>query len=638
MMKKFIFKYRYFIVFFVIVVIFVTTMNFDGTKTSKSDKHYSFDSALLFLKLEKGEYEVPVGQTLIYKDIVKDTSGEFEKLSDLYLKKAKADKNDYALAYYHMITSRNAIEAIGFDSFKRGQLFAMNQAKIHADTNLLLSAISNLSAIYLWKGEHDSGLTYTKLGYDISANSNFDRFEFFFSINMGYVMNGDQLYGAAQLYFEQALKVSKNLYPRNNVLLNNMLSIMITEQNFQEAEKFWKEHFANYNIDITTYEGQLIVINRALLYQNQNQFEDARVWINKLRDLKSYDELKLNVMRLKLRQMEFEKSNTSAFLSENRSFIFDSYPYSFMDLEDFLVKELTKNPTFITINDFETLERTKNPPGHTEKMALSSLKRIKAVCYENIGDLRQANFWNKEAMKLRWEFDEIENKQRHTDLSEKLRLSKLFEQIEKQRVNIVEREQEKRIYQAFTVLLILISVLILYLVYKQRKSNNLREQLLTQELENEKILAENLVRENDLNNRIVTLSKLIISKVDMINKLLSGINENNFNAAIKEVRTEFLSIQNAVSDAQPQLADKLLEDYTTIQNDFPEIISLSITEKRIFVLSINGYQTKEIAGLLGLTSQYVNNARTSIRKKLQIEENWKEVLLNKKNPNLRSSS
>lgn len=637
-MKKFIFKYRYFIVFFVIVLLFVTNFEFDGTKKAKSDKHYSYDSALIFLKLDKGEYEVPVGQTLIYKDISKDTSGEFEKLADLYYKKAKKDDNDYALSYYQMIFSRNAIESIGFDSFKRDQLFAMKQARIHEDTNLLLSAISNLSATYLWKGEHDSGLTYTKLGYDISVNSNFNRFIFFFSINMGYVMNGDQLYGAAQLYFEQALKVSKKLYPRNNVLLNNMLSIMITEENYQEAEKFWNEHFTDYKIDVNTYEGQLIVINRALLYQNQNQFNEAREWIIKLRDLKSYDELKLNVIRLKLRQMEQEKSDISSFLLENRSFIFDAYPYSFMDLEDFLVKELNKNSQFITVNDLEILEKTKNLPGITEKMALSSLNRIKALCFENNGDLRKANLYYKEAMKLRWEFDEIENKLRHTDLSEKLRLSKLFEQIEKQRINIAEREQEKKVYQAFTVLLILISVLILYLVYKQRKSNNLREQLLTQELENEKILAENLVRENDLNNRIVTLSKLIISKVDVINKLLSGINESNFNAGIKEVRTEFLSIQNAVSDAQPQLADKLLEDYTTIQNDFPDIVSLSITEKRIFVLSINGYQTKEIAGLLGLTSQYVNNARTSIRKKLQIEENWKEVLLNKKNPNLRSSS
>ena len=57
----------------------------------------------------------------------------------------------------------------------------------------------------------------------------------------------------------------------------------------------------------------------------------------------------------------------------------------------------------------------------------------------------------------------------------------------------------------------------------------------------------------------------------------------------------------------------------------------------MYLFSNNGYPTKEIAGLLCLTSQYVNNARTNIRKKMDIEENWKEVLLNKKNPNLRSS-
>jgi DNA-binding NarL/FixJ family response regulator len=183
----------------------------------------------------------------------------------------------------------------------------------------------------------------------------------------------------------------------------------------------------------------------------------------------------------------------------------------------------------------------------------------------------------------------------------------------------------------------LLSFLILYVVYIERKRGVLREQLLVKELDNERLLAESLSTENDLNNRIITLSKMIISKVESINKLLSSINEVNYHAAIKEVRSEFLNIQNAVSDAQPQLADKLLEDYSDIQLDFPEISLLSITEKRIFVLSINGYPTKEIAGLLGLTSQYVNNARTSIRKKMGIEENWKEVLLNKKNPNLRSS-
>lgn len=636
-MKARIKKYKYGLILLSILIVLIVTFQYDGGKKSVTSKHYTYDSALLFLKLGKGEYEIPVGLTLQYKDVSKDSSGEFEKLSELYLKKARQDKSDHALAYYQMIWSRKLVDKIGFDSFVQAQKFAINQSTEFKDTNLMLSALGNLSVLYLYKGEHDSGLKYSKIGYDISVNASIDRYIFFYSINMGYVMNGDQLYGAAQMYFEQAIKVSKKLFPRNNVLLNNLLSVMITEKNYDQAEVFWKENFTNYQLDLTSYEGQLLAVNRAFLYQNQNKWEESRLWINKLTTIKDVQELKLNVIRLKLRQMDHETGLFSDFLKQNRNFIIQSYPYSFMDLEDFLVKEMKRNPNFISISDFEFLEKSKTPPGSSEKMARASLNRIKALCYSNIGDYKSANLCNQKAIELRFEFDDIESNLRHTDLSEKLRLNNMFQQIEYQKKNIQEREHEKRIYQAFTILLILISLLILYTIFKQRKNNNLREKLLKQELRNEKNVAEILLRENELNNRIVTLSRLIISKVDVINKLLTGINDSNFNAAIKEVRTEFLNIQNAVSDAQPQLADKLLEDYTTIQIDFPDIVNLSITEKRIFVLSIHGYQTKEIAGLLGLTSQYINNARTSIRKKLSIDENWKEVLLNKKNPNLRSS-
>lgn len=307
---------------------------------------------MLFLKLSVGEYEVPVGNTLIYNDIKKDLSGEFEKLASLYLKKAREDKNHYALAYHNMILSRNQLDKIGFDSFKRAQLFAVSQSYIHQDTNLLLTAISNLSTIYLWNNEHDSGLYYTKKGYEIAVKANLANFIFFYAINLGYVMNGDQLYGAAQMYFEQALKVSKKLYPRNNVLLNNLLSVMITEENYKQAEDFWKENFTGYKIDENTYEGQLLIINRAFLYQNQNKFKESKDWIDKLKILKNYDELKLNVILLKLRQLNFETRNFSSVLEENKNFIFNAYPYSFMDLEDFLVKELVKNPSYISVSEY----------------------------------------------------------------------------------------------------------------------------------------------------------------------------------------------------------------------------------------------------------------------------------------------
>ena len=63
---------------------------------------------------------------------------------------------------------------------------------------------------------------------------------------------------------------------------------------------------------------------------------------------------------------------------------------------------------------------------------------------------------------------------------------------------------ETRVFKIFTILLILLSFLILYVVYRERKHGVLREQLLVKELENERLLAESLSTENDLNNRIIT--------------------------------------------------------------------------------------------------------------------------------------
>jgi DNA-binding CsgD family transcriptional regulator len=54
---------------------------------------------------------------------------------------------------------------------------------------------------------------------------------------------------------------------------------------------------------------------------------------------------------------------------------------------------------------------------------------------------------------------------------------------------------------------------------------------------------------------------------------------------------------------------------------------LSLTEKRILQLSINGIKTKEIANILGLSNQYILNARSKIKKNLTIQdfENWEEL-------------
>jgi DNA-binding CsgD family transcriptional regulator len=189
-------------------------------------------------------------------------------------------------------------------------------------------------------------------------------------------------------------------------------------------------------------------------------------------------------------------------------------------------------------------------------------------------------------------------------------------------------------FRLVTAAIILLALFVIFIIFRERGRLKLQNNLVEKELFFEKKSAEALQLENEINGRILALSKLVIAKVERMNKLLMALNENNFKEQIRELKTESLAIQNAFSEAKPELADKLLEDYSDIQQKFPAVSELNMTEKRIFVLSINGYHSKEIAGILGLTAQYINNARTRIRKKLDIAENWNEIKINKKNPNL----
>lgn len=636
---KFFKNKTFFVAFILVIITLVFLLNNNSNRNVKTNIHYSYDSARMFLKSEiVGEYENPVGNTLLYKYFLKDTAIEFKGLLNSYFEVASRQNNKLALAFCKILLSKIKINEIGIDSFYKCEKEAFHIGSDLKDTNILLNSLGTLSTAYLMNNEIDSGLYFSRLGYDISMKSKKKHFIYFFAINLGYVMNSKMLQGSAQLYFEQALKATPTEENRNLILLNNLFSIMITENNLSDAELFWNKHFINVKLDLNSYEGQLLFLNRALLYQGEKKWKESEKYVDQFKDFKQFPKLKINFLRLQLSQADHQNQDFSKLLYDNRQLIMDEFPFSFIEIADYLVKAIKKNPAFLTLNDFLDIEKKAGGELELRKDFNNyPLYFVKAELYENLGDFNNAYLTSKIAMDLKNKFYDQEKESRHADLAEKMRLSNLLDQIESGKKELESQNTETIVFKIFTILLILLSFLILYVVYRERKHGVLREQLLVKELDNERLLAESLSTENELNNRIITLSKMIITKVESINKLLSSINESNYHIGIKEVRSEFLNIQNAVSDAQPQLADKLLEDYSNIQIDFPEIALLSITEKRIFVLSINGYPTKEIAGLLGLTSQYVNNARSSIRKKMGIEENWKEVLLNKKNPNLRSS-
>jgi len=77
-----------------------------------------------------------------------------------------------------------------------------------------------------------------------------------------------------------------------------------------------------------------------------------------------------------------------------------------------------------------------------------------------------------------------------------------------------------------------------------------------------------------------------------------------------------------------QTAKKKELDWAQMQlhvfEHYPQLKAMNLTEKRIFILSVDGYKSKDIAAIVGVTPQYIHNVRSKIRKVLGVDNgvNW----------------
>jgi tetratricopeptide (TPR) repeat protein len=612
-----------------------------GTKPLKADQ------ILDYLDNKKENYERLVGVTLFAKVTMRDTSALVKKALQVYRERAEkeGDNNLKLLGYSKLLESadrrRNLVIHGVTESDKdlANSITDLNQQVLKIgdelnDTTMKILAITQLSSNYFGLGKNDSAEMLTKLGFDLAYNSRDYVHIHFFGVNLGYVFNKKSMYGAAQQYFETALDAAKKVGSPHTMAVNNLVGLLVSEKNYYDAEQLWNQEFTNKELDPGSYEDQVLIINKSYILQKLGKYKEAQIWINKINDVANYPDLQIDYHRVILNQMEHEKLSTSLYLDSIKSIWLAYPPDGIKKMDAFIQNALPLNSNLISEKDIKFIDSFVDPSKDDYYDWVDIYESIKGVRAQSKGDLNEAIGHFRKALEIKELANIKDGISRKSDITEKLHIREQQAKLEESNI-LLEHERNSYLwYRLITAAIILLGLFIIFIIVRERGRLKLQNDLVEKELILEKKSAEALQLENEINGRVLALSKLVIAKADRINKLLMALNENNFKEQIRELKTESLAIQNAFSEAKPQLADKLLEDYSEIQQDFPGVSELNMTEKRIFVLSINGYHSKEIGSILGLTGQYVNNARTRIRKKLDISENWNEIKINKKNPNL----
>ena len=127
-----------------------------------------------------------------------------------------------------------------------------------------------------------------------------------------------------------------------------------------------------------------------------------------------------------------------------------------------------------------------------------------------------------------------------------------------------------------------------------------------------------LQKEKELNARIIGLSELVMEKSLELSKKLKVLNTSN-SPDIEILRKELEALGRVETTSRPQIADSKLKEQGDILEQHPQLKAMNLTEKRIFILSVDGYKSKDIAAIVGVSPQYIHNVRSKIRKVLGVD-------------------
>lgn len=577
-------------------------------------------------KLPTGKYEIEMAREQV-KAYYSGNVPYYKQLTAYFEKRAEKEGNKLAWSY---ILSNKATILLGENKPDSALILGKEAEKNAEDkTNVGLGNIYNVIAnSYYYLGQQDSAKYYMTKGYLFATTRKIDVFIMTFGINLGTYYYDHLLFGAASYYFYAALEASKRADNTPLMLINNITSILSVERKYKEADSLWNKYIAQMEKAGDPYEHQLYFLNRMLHLQNMERWKESRRIYSEYKPEEIFDVMQISYLRAILNQTLKENPGAApALVIKHRDWIGKNYVQVltelFIDLRDII----NKNPSLIPMDSILKWERNVAAELEDNPKAASNSNKLKSLIAYKKGNMALAYELMEKGRLDDIAFEEINDSLRFADFAEKNQLSKLKEDISVANLKIEQAQKEKISTNylwilSLGVLMSFIIALLFALSYRKTKLDSVLDQMSFIKAEENYLL-----KEQELNSRIVNLSQLIVLKAQDLGKKIKLISSDD-NETLQEVKREIDELGKLAIEEKPQLADNLIGNHQGIFDRYPEFSeTANLTEKRIFILSIDGYKPKDIANVVGVSVQYVHNVRTRLRKKLNLDNNveWESL-------------
>jgi tetratricopeptide (TPR) repeat protein/DNA-binding CsgD family transcriptional regulator/DNA-binding phage protein len=620
LIKSFFTRYKWVVVgvfiALILLILFVLNDNEQDYFRNEIEDAVEVDSVISMLdKLPSGKYE-SVG----YDKVAKYYEGQrdsYEKLLSYLNDRVYRDNTEYAIASMYVGRGLVALSKGEMDSVVH---YIQESEKIMPLGNNRCSYFELIAMFHLDRGDLKMSKTYLNKGLEEAIRYRDVVKRRFFLNKLGSICFSESLYGAASKYFLEVYSTYPSGKGAPAELIGNIISVKIVEGNYQEAEVFWNKNEELLAKARDKYAKQLVLINRIELNLHLGRVAETDPLFAQLPDSTVLPSLRIAHLANRLSYAKVKAPDLAmSILRRRMEWVMNDYFGAVTRLEPYLLQSIEENEDLLVSDSLESWKNRTVEQFNDNPMAASNHYRLLSAIYQKVDNkMSEAYQTLLVSNEFKDKYHLLDDSVKRADFTAK----KDFESMKtKQFAFEKEMLQQKKIngYLAGTYGSVVLTLLLLVLFLWSRQTAKKKELDWAQmQLHIQVEEKEFLQKEKELNARIIGLSELVMEKSLELSKKLKTLNTNN-SPDIETLRKELEALGRVETTSRPQIADSKLKEKGDIMEQYPQLKSMSLTEKRIFILSVDGYKSKDIAAIVGVTPQYIHNVRSKIRKVLGVD-------------------
>jgi hypothetical protein len=532
-------------------------------------------------------------------------------------KRSLAENNPMGQNAYERLNSYRFVSLGQIDSAIHYAQNALLSAKLHDSINPL-NTYQCLGVAYYYQNQNsDSTRKYWQKGYKEAVLTKNDLMIELFATNLGsfYYNNGNSR--NARNLFLIASEASLKIKRPSAMLINNIICTLIDELEFKQADAFWIKYENILNEDLASYNGQLYLLNRVRLLNLLNRNIEAKELLAKLKTLQLHKTLYKEFTSVSL-MSQISTGNFNGFCDSFLKPIIQEHTVYFAYNLNNTLREQINHPEIKTyLSEIDRYCSDTSRLNGLSKTHQSGIYALLAHYNERTNPAKAIQLY-KNAIRTKNESITEQNQNQNRTIEELQQLENLFAEIRNKEAIISEQNKQQRATLSLFGFVLIIVVLGIWITRNNLKIKNIKQKQL-------EIEQQALKKENELSNRIVEYSKSMIERNEKIKKEILNTIEtapNKFKIGVIQIFKDFQFI-NPISEAEnPKIANQLIQEKDDWNVQFPGFNDLNKTEQRVLALTMELYRPKEVANVLGVSTQYVRNVKTRLKLKLNLPDNW----------------